>query len=371
MTKKEFTLLIVDDQKENVQILANALADDYSIRFALNGRSALSIARQEDIDLILLDIMMPEMDGYQVCRELKRHSDTREIPVIFVTAMSEISDEAEGFAAGAVDYLTKPIRTAIVKVRVSVHLTLHRQKKVLENLVAERTREVLQTRDATIYGLAGLAETRDNETGQHIKRTQKYVEMLARYLYTNSEYSNQLNENIIDLMAKSAPLHDIGKVGIPDHILLKPGKLSDSEFDIMKKHVCIGKETIERAEQAIDGSVTSSFLASAREIAYSHHEKWNGRGYPQGLAGLEIPLSGRIMALCDVYDALVSRRVYKPPFSHKKAVKMILCEKGQHFDPVIVSAFEILNRQFLEIAVNNIDDQEDIPFLMQEEENEI
>jgi putative two-component system response regulator len=366
MTRKEFTLLIVDDQKENIQILASALENEYSIRFALNGRSALSLLQQEQVDLILLDVMMPEMDGFNVCRELKKNPETSDIPVIFVTALAELSDEAEGFAVGAVDYLIKPVRPAIVKARVETHLTLHRQKKFLENLVNERTRELRLTRDVTIYGLAGLAETRDNETGQHIRRTQLYVELLARFVHTSTSYSDQLNDNLIELIAKSAPLHDIGKVGIPDSILLKPGKLTDSEFEKMKEHVIIGKEAIEKAEKAIGGSNQNSFLASARQIAFSHHEKWNGRGYPLGLKGENIPLAGRIMAICDVYDALISRRVYKEPFSHLKALQMITLEKGEHFDPVLVDALSQLSDKFLKIAKDNIDDPEDLVFLLEE-----
>lgn len=364
MTDDNSTIFIVDDQKQNIQILAGILGADYNIRFATSGAEAMDkISTPPYPDLILLDIMMPQMSGYEVCRILKNRPATASIPVIFVTALNELENETEGFNAGGVDYITKPVRPAIVKARVAAHLALYDQRKGLDWLVKERTKELQMTRDATIYGLAGLAETRDNETGKHIRRTQLYVEALARHLHQHSRYSDQLNEQMIDILAKSTPLHDIGKVGIPDRILLKPGKLDESEFEIMKTHVLIGQAAISKAESALDGA-PSTFLASAGEICASHHEKFNGTGYPLGLKGTEIPLTGRIMAICDVYDALISRRVYKPPFPHSQAVEIIKKERSEHFDPVIVDAFLAISEVFRKIAIENIDDPKDAEFLL-------
>jgi len=332
------TILVVDDTPENIDILANVLGGQHTVKAATNGRKALAIAQSENPpDLILLDIMMPDMNGYQVCQQLKSDKKTKNIPVIFVSALGETGDQQHGLELGAVDYIIKPISAPIVKARVRNHLMLKKHQDHLEDLVAMRTQELELTQDATIASMALLAEYRDPETGGHIMRTRNYVRILATELQTLPEYAPLLSQEAITMLFKSAPLHDIGKVGIPDHILLKPGKLTDDEFAVMKKHATFGYEAIKATEQILGSSTT--FLRYAKEIAYSHHEKWDGSGYPQGLSGGDIPLSGRLMAVADVYDALISKRVYKPPFPHQQALAIIADGKGSHFDPQVVNAF--------------------------------
>lgn len=349
-------ILIVDDESLNINVLVELFKVDYRLAVAKSGNQALQRARDEAApDLILLDIMMPEMDGYEVLRQLRNDPRTQQIPVIFVTALGDAGDEQKGLELGAVDYVTKPISPAIVQARVRNHLELKSareklqdQNQYLEQVVAERTQEVLLTQDATIQALASLAETRDDDTGAHLRRTQLYLKVLAHAFRRRPEGA-ELDERTVDLMTKSAPLHDIGKVGIPDHILLKPGKLSEEEFAVIKQHPTLGKEALQRAEEILGGS--NSFLRVASEIAYTHHEKWDGSGYPQGLAGNDIPLVGRLMAVADVYDALISRRVYKPAYRHEEAVSIIVEGKGKHFDPCLVEIFLEQAEEFRAIAL--------------------
>lgn len=350
------TILIVDDTPENLTLMNALLQHDYEIKIATNGAKALDIAVQTLPDLILLDIMMADMDGYEVCKRLKADKKTKDIPIIFLTAKANIDDETMGLSLGAVDYITKPISPPIVLARIKNQLLVKRaddflrDKNVyLESEVAKRTKEVSAIQDAIIIAMASLAETRDNETGNHLRRTQNYVKILAQQLQRNPKYAAQLDDYSIAMLHKSAPLHDIGKVGIPDYILLKPGKLTDEEFTIMKTHTTLGRDAIMVAQASL-GNVKNSFLNFAREIAYSHQEKYDGSGYPQGLKGEDIPLSARIMALADVYDALISRRVYKDEMSHEKAASIIFEGKGKHFDPIIVEAFDVLQEKFMEIA---------------------
>jgi len=357
------TILIVDDVPENIDILNGILEKDYIVKVALSGEKALDIAAGDNLpDLILLDIMMPVMDGYEVCKRLKDSVITKKIPVIFVTAKDDVLDETRGFELGAVDYITKPVSLPIVRARVKTHLAFYDQNRVLEEKVAARTQELAYTQDVTIHGLAVLAETRDNETGGHIMRTQHYVLALAEYLATQPKYNDYLDHETIDLMFKSAPLHDIGKVGVPDSILLKPGSLNEEEWDVMKKHTLYGRDAILKAEKQM-GAGQTSFLRFAREIAASHHEKWDGSGYPYGLVGEDIPLSGRLMSMADVYDALISKRVYKPAFSHERAVQIITEGDGRvmpgHFDPYVLEGFIKLQKQFHQIALKYLDNGED------------
>jgi putative two-component system response regulator len=352
---EKHSILIVDDTAENLTLMNGLLKDDYRTKIANNGERALKIAAESPPDLVLLDIMMPGMDGYEVCRRLKSDARTRHIPVIFLTAKVEIEDEQKGFDVGAVDYITKPISPPIVLARVQTQLTLKAaadflrdKNKYLEDEVARRTKEVQVVQDVTIMAMASLAETRDNETGNHIRRTQNYVRALAKKLQGNPLYASQLDEATVEMLYKSAPLHDIGKVGIPDAILLKPGKLTDEEFTVMKTHTTLGRDAILAAEKLIDAP--SSFLKLAREIAHYHQEKWDGSGYPEGLRGESIPLSARLMAVADVYDALISKRVYKPPFPHDKAVAIIREGRDKHFDPHMVDAFLQIAEEFEDIA---------------------
>jgi putative two-component system response regulator len=362
----KYTILIVDDTPENLTLMNSLLKDEYKTKIANSGERALKLlAADGKVDLILLDIMMPGIDGYEVCRQLKENAATRHIPVIFLTAKVQVEDEQMGFDVGCVDYITKPISPPIVMARVKTQLTLKAaadflidKNDYLESEVQRRTREVQVVQDVTIMAMASLAETRDNETGNHIRRTQNYVRALAGRLQSHPVYGKKLDDATIEMLYKSAPLHDIGKVGIPDAILLKPGKLTTEEFEIMKTHTTLGRNAILEAEKLIDAP--SSFLACAREIACSHQEKWDGSGYPDGLAGESIPLSARLMALADVYDALISRRVYKPPFPHAKAVDIITQGRGTHFDPAMVDAFLEIQDAFKDIAAKYEDSQEDV-----------
>jgi len=347
---------VVDDESTNLSVLSLTLEDEYRVRAANSGARALEVANSEPRpDLILLDIMMPEMNGYEVITKLKRTQATREIPVIFFTSMDADEDEEKGLSLGAEDYITKPIRPAILLARIKNHLMLkqardflHNKNKYLESEIEHRMAENQTIQNVTIRALAHLAETRDPETGDHILRTQSYVEVLATHLHSNPDYSELLTDHFINMLAKSAPLHDIGKVGIPDQVLLKPGKLSDEEWEIMQTHSILGAKAIESAEKDVDQPV--EFLSLAKEIAHWHHERWDGTGYPDGLAGEAIPLSARLMALADVFDALISQRVYKPAMPFDIAKEIILSERGQYFDPNITDAFEACYETFVEIA---------------------
>lgn len=360
-------ILVVDDTKSNIDLLVNSLGDEYDVSVALGGKEALEIADRERPDLILLDIMMPVMDGFAVCKALKENERTRNAPVIFLSAISEPSSKADGFALGAVDYIQKPFDIFEMKARVKTHLLLRhttyeieRQNARLEEMVRDRTREITLTQDATIMSLATLAEYRDPETGGHINRTKKYIEVLANQLSTHPKYSGFLSERNIELIVKSAPLHDIGKVGLPDYILMKQGKLTNQEDAIMQMHPQYGHDTILSAEKALG---SNSFLRFAREVAYTHHERWDGTGYPQGLKGDSIPLVGRLMTLVDVYDALVSKRVYKEPFSHREAVRIMTQGDGRtnpdHFDPDVLDAFRKTEGAFEQIALEHAESRED------------
>jgi putative two-component system response regulator len=352
-------ILIIDDQPDNIHVLIGLLKDSYTLVAAGDGRQALQLLEKRPLpDLILLDIMMPEMNGYEVCEHLKADPLTRDIPVIFVTAMNDDQDEARGLALGAVDYVLKPFKPELLKARIRNHLELKAHRDKLEELVAERTDELLLTRDVTIQTMAVLAETRDNETGGHIQRTQHYVRVLAEHLRnTNPEYRTLLSDGYIDLLFKSAPLHDIGKIGVPDAILLKPGRLTSEEFQEMKKHTEYGRNAIIQAESMLGSD--NSFLSLAREVAYSHHEKWDGSGYPLGLSGRDIPLSGRLMALADVFDALISKRVYKPPFPLPRVKSIIVEGRGAHFDPELVDAFMAEAEMFRRIGITYADTDEE------------
>lgn len=355
-------ILVVDDTPENLTVLSDLLKGLYRVKVANSGPRALAIASKDPKpDLILLDVMMPEMDGWEVCRRLKQETATAEIPVIFLTAKTALEDEMRGFEVGAVDYITKPINPQVVRARIKAHLAVKQRADLLAHYnsslaaeVEERTREVRAVQEVTIMAMASLAETRDNETGNHIRRTQHYVRALATQLKPHPRFSAVLTDENIELLFRSAPLHDIGKVGIPDRILLKPGPLDESEFEVMKTHARLGHDAIANAEQMLN--TPDSFLRFAREIALSHQEKWDGSGYPERLAGDDIPISARLMAVADVYDALISKRYYKPPMSHAQAVEIMREKRGLHFDPDIVDAFLEIQDVFQDIAARFQDD---------------
>jgi putative two-component system response regulator len=324
------SLLVVDDSPENIDVLRGILGDDYIIRVATSGQLALKLVAQQSPDLILLDVMMPGLDGYDVCRELKANETSRHIPVIFVTAMNDVRDEERGFALGAADYITKPVSPPIVRARVRAHLALADQRRGLQHMVNERTCELensnskLQKTYLTmIQQLGRAADYRDNETGLHVVRVGYYSRLLGQ--------AAGLLAQRADLLMYASMMHDIGKIGIRDDILLKPGKLTVEEFDIIKSHSMIGAQII--------GDHDAEVLQMAREIAQSHHEKWNGKGYPNGLIGEEIPLVARIVAIADVFDALTCIRPYKAAWPVEKALELICCEAGQHFDPLLVELF--------------------------------
>jgi len=357
-------VLLVDDTPENLSVLGELLQPFYRVRVANSGSRALSVVASEPRpDLILLDVMMQDMDGYEVIQRLRADTATRDIPVIFVTALDATEDERKGLELGAADYITKPVRPAIMHARVRAQLELKRardrmrdENAWLESQVTLRRDENQRLQDVSLRALASLASTRDNETGNHILRTQGYVRVLCEHLAARGRHPDVLSPDGIRFITMAAPLHDIGKVGIPDNILLKPGALDDGEWRIMRTHAEMGAEAIRRA-MAEDGGDTRpfGFLLAAIEIAHFHHEKWDGSGYPQGLKGDAIPLAARLMALADVFDALISRRVYKPPYPVEEAVDIILQGRGTHFDPELVDAFVEQKDEFFAIARRHAD----------------
>jgi len=356
MMFKKKQILVVDDSEHNINLIVDALSDQYRISVATSGPDAVALVERVLPELILLDVMMPGMDGYAVCSTLKSDYRFSAIPIIFLTALHDESDETKGLSLGAVDYITKPFNPHLLKQRVNTHLMLKEHRDNLEQKVIEKSRQLDLTQDVTIEIAGKLAEFRDEETGQHIKRTKQYIKLLAaRNRELKTSVSRSMDDRYIDLLIKSAPLHDIGKVGIPDDILLKPDKLTPEEFNEIKKHTVYGRDIIVTSAKTLG---RDSFLTIAGEIAYSHHEKWDGSGYPQGLKQTEIPLAGRLMALADVYDALISKRLYKPAFSHEKSVGIIEADKGTHFDPEQVDVFLSCEKQFNTIALEYADPEQ-------------
>jgi putative two-component system response regulator len=350
-------ILVVDDAPENIHLLIDVLGDDYAIIVATDGPSALELAAAApQPDLILLDVMMPGMDGYEVCSHLRDDPATAGIPIIFITKLSDEADERKGLELSAVDYIHKPFSPSLVRARVRNHLELKEYRDRLEELVHLRTRELHLTQSAAIFGLAILAEYRNLETGLHIKRTQSYVRILAEHLSDNPRFRGYFDRKAIQRLCDSAPLHDIGKVGVPDNILLKPTRLTNEEFEIMKLHTAFGRDVVCRIELGMNDAKASSFLRLAEEFAYTHHEHWNGTGYYR-MKGDEIPVPGRLMAMADVYDALTSERSYKAAISHEQAFRIITEGDGrtepEHFDPDILQAFIDIHDKFRRIAVAN------------------
>ena len=363
----DFSILIVDDEPINLAVLRKCLSPFFLVRACKSGEEALRLTNQSPKpDLILLDIMMPGMDGYEVLRRLQGSEETRSIPVICITALSSIIDEEKGFHLGAVDYITKPFRPAIVVARAKAQLELKQsrdrlksQNEWLEAEVARRMAENELILDTTLSFITQLAETRDTDTANHIMRTRSYVEILARCLQYHPRYAGALTDAAVASIVKASPLHDIGKIGIPDAILLKPDRLTDEEFAVIKTHCEIGGRAIRSAiKQAASAGITPmseakpqslAFLEEAELIALYHHERWDGRGYPDGLSGTAIPLSARLMALADVYDALTTPRVYKKPWRPDDAARHITEQAGLHFDPDVVEAFVIERSAFEKI----------------------
>jgi len=317
------TVLIVDDSPESIDVLRAVLGHEFRLRVALNGSKALEIAESVKPDLILLDVMMPDLDGYDTCKRLKQCEGTAEIPIIFLTTLSETESQQKGLDLGAVDYIAKPFSAPLVRSRVRTQVALHRHRMELTELVRERTQELLDTRLEIIRRLGRAAEYKDNETGMHVVRMSHIARMLA--------LAYGMDEAKAEVLFQASPMHDIGKIGIPDKVLLKPGKLDPDEWELIKRHTTIGAEII--------GDHPSELLIMARTVALRHHERWDGTGYPGGLKGADIPVEARIVALADVFDALLSVRPYKPAWSLDDTMKYVFAQRGQHFDPEITDAF--------------------------------
>lgn len=355
MNSERQTVLVVDDAPDNITLISGVLKNIYQVKVAINGAKALEMIRKNSPDIILLDVVMPMMDGYEVCRQLKSDALYKDIPIIFLTAKNDVKAESRGLELGAADYITKPVNPAILLSRLKTHLDLKKasdflksQNHFLETEVSRRTKEIALIQEVSIMAMAALAETRDSETGFHLQRTKLYVSELCEVLATQERFKEALAAEIIEVIVASAPLHDIGKVGIPDAVLLKPGLLTEDEFEIMKTHATLGREAIIKAEMIMERKET--FLKYPKQIVSSHHEKWDGSGYPMGLSGEHIPIAARIVALADVYDALTSRRVYKSASTHEEAVAIITDEAGRHFDPAVVDAFVQVQENFKAIA---------------------
>ena len=350
--KKKPLVLAVDDNVINLKLLNAILSSQYSMTVALDGPTALDAARRMSPDIVLLDIMMPGMDGFEVCARLKADPETAGIPVIFLTARNDPESEELGFSAGAVDYLRKPFIPAVVAARVADHLELKMLRDNLALRVEERTKELNSIRDAALFGMALLPESRNLETGGHLRRTASYMRVIAEALSVRKP--GLIPPYGIELIVASAALHDIGKVGVPEMILQKPDILTPEERSIMQQHPIVGAGIIEQVTRRLG---STSFLRCALEIVSFHHEKWDGSGYPWGLSGETIPLSASAMALADVYDALVSPKVYKPALMHDEAVQIILSGDGRtkpsHFNPMVLEVFEREKDTFRKIASEN------------------
>lgn len=355
------TILVVDDTPANLTLLGQMLKGDYRVKLANTGQRALDLASAAPPDLVLCDVMMPGLSGFDVCRQLKTNPDTARIPLIFVTAAMDIEDERLGFEVGAVDYIHKPVTPLIALARIRTHLQIKQwqdfmadQSAWLEREVARQVDHVLQLQSASIHVMVSLAEFRDEETGNHIRRTQEYVRQLGNWMLQRGFHRDQLNATTIDQMAQAAPLHDIGKIAIPDHILLKPGPLTPDELLVMKSHAMQGYRILEQARRSMGED--NPLLIHASQITRHHHERWDGSGYPDGLSGNAIPLAARLMAVADVYDALRSTRPYKGPFTHEDAMRHICAGRANHFDPDLVDACIGMQDTFAEIAVRLADD---------------
>jgi putative two-component system response regulator len=357
-------ILVCDDQVTIFLVLEEILEDQFKLEYFPNGLALKERLRHGPVpDMVITDIVMPEMDGLALCAAIKGDPATMNIPVLVISSLDSDSDEAAVLALGANDFIQKPFSPPIVLARVRSHLALaaansqlRTRNDELASLVAKRTAEIIRrgeeimvVQEATITALCALAEVRDDDTGNHIVRTQHYVHVLAMALKDHPAFVDSLNEESIRMIVKSAPLHDIGKVAIPDSVLLKPGKLNDEEWAIMKQHCEFGRAALAKAIRGLS-CAKNAYLTYGMEIAYGHHERWDGKGYPQGLAGAAIPVSARLMALADVYDALTSRRVYKKPMSHEEAIAIICQGRGGHFDPEVVDAFVKEADVFLEIS---------------------
>lgn len=343
------TIVVVDDNPVNIQIIMSSFRNEYIIIPFTSGYDAIEFFKKgQRCDLILLDVVMPEIGGFDTIKVLKSMDEAKDIPVVFLTGNMETQSQVEGLTLGAVDYIFKPFNPPLVKKRIEIHIALEEYNKNLTRLVQEKTRTIEMLSDVTVSTIVSIIGTRDEETEGHISRTGEYVTALAKELLRSGLYTDELTDENILMLRKSAPLHDLGKVGISDSILTKPGRLTNEEFEIMKTHTIIGGEAFSKAKFLMN---EPSFLDYAEQLAMYHHEKWNGQGYPGGLKGTDIPLIARIMAIADVYDALISKRPYKQAMSHETATKIIAESRGTHFDPDLCDAFLRINAEFMRIAM--------------------
>jgi len=357
-TDKKELIILVDDNLANLRTGINILSRNYTVSTAPSAAKMFNLLENNKPVIILLDVDMPEMNGYEIIKILKSKSETKNIPVIFLTARADFGDEIEGLSLGAIDYITKPFQPPLLLKRIEVHLLVEKQKQKLEKLAAdlkyfnnnlqkmvlEKTENILELQDAMLKTMAEMVEYRDDITGGHIERTQHGVKLLLEEIKKNNYYPDEANNINIDLAVQSCQLHDVGKISIEDKLLKKPGKLTVEEFEEMKKHALIGEQIMEKIETL---TKKNDFLKYAKIFAGSHHEKWNGTGYPRGLKENEIPLLGRVMAIADVYDSLISVRPYKEPFTHDKSVKIINEGSGTQFDPLLVKLFNSVEEQFM------------------------
>lgn len=340
-------IVIVDDNVTNLKFAEQALKPYYKVTLLTSAAQTMKFLSKCTPDLILLDINMPEINGYEIFSTIKSIDRLKQIPIIFLTALNDVESELKCLKLGALDFISKPFAPELMLSRIKIHLELATYRKNLEFLVNEKTRTIERLQDSMVVGLAELVECRDGETGGHIKRTAKYLEILVRAMLNAGFYADILTEEYIHNIIRSAPLHDIGKIGISDNILLKQGGFDKNERDYMKQHTTLGGMALQKVIDATDGE---NFLYVARDMALCHHEKWDGTGYPSGISGHSIPLCARIMAIADVYDALTSKRPYKKPFSHSKAVDIIVNSSGTHFEPCIVDVFESVSDSFNNIS---------------------
>lgn len=355
------SLLVVDDNEMNRDLLQRRLANDTTrITTAANGHEALALLQQQTFDLILLDVMMPVMDGFEALEKIQKDERMRRMPVIMITALDDVDNAVRCIEMGAVDYITKPFNPTLLKARVSACLERkhlgdqqERYRREVEQAnvhlserVREQVRELSETQLSTIFAMSKLAESRDPETGEHLERMREYCKVLSEKLGSMSKYGEVIDSAFVENIYTASPLHDIGKVGVDDHVLLKPGKLTPDEWKLMRMHPVIGAETLREVDRQHPGN---AFLRTGIAIAESHHEKWDGSGYPYGLVGEDIPLAARILALGDVYDALTSKRCYKDAFSHEQSREMIEAQIGRHFDPDVCRAFLASENEFKRI----------------------
>jgi len=345
---KNSNILVVDDTPANLSLLANMLKEKGGrIRPVPNGKIALWTVENDPPDLILLDINMPDMNGYEVCQRLKADKRFSDIPIIFISALSETLDIVKAFTSGGVDYISKPFQFEEVEARVKTHLKLRRYQTFLEELIKEKVKEISDSQMSTIFALSKLAESRDTDTGKHLERVQIFCRILAEKFSQDSPEKNNIEPDFIRNISNASPLHDIGKVAIADNVLLKPGKLNLEEFETMKTHTTIGAKTLDDVKSLYPGN---SFINMGITIAQSHHERWDGKGYPHNLAGNTIPLAARIMAIADVYDALRSKRCYKDPLTRQQSCEIILNGRGNQFDPLLVDLFLAVEEEFDKIG---------------------